>query len=513
MKRKKLLPFVALALLATGCGATESDIIKPTESSHVTTDTTKPTESNETTTPISTDSEKKSDSESSSDTTPVEKGLDLSVLQTGYDIKLTLAETDDYGTEYDAYEVKVSDDVLIYDDYYSKNESKNGWTDADLALKARTQYEKHDFDTETGLLSKVTTNLACTPIYTEQQLKDSITGEDASVTFEDAFLVNAFKFLTADDFTKNEDGTYSLVITNDKKNDATFAKAYYGLNHQFYPIISANYDGSQAYFKLDSADITAFSITVDENDLPTSFSLSFADQEKWGSITKRTVTGDIVKTGTDSAAKYVAPEAKYEELEEKLKALQDGNFSFTAKVGLYEDSAWSYVTPTTMFTNGTFDGSVLTLTGYKDGNAQKDYYKVTSKDHFRQFTKSGSKYVYSGDEVDESSSSNKLIPTFDFSSSTFNRVAVSEGDSGINVYSFSKPILYSGYAYSSTFIGYKNNSIVTTVDSTLLVTTTKDTITFDFTDSAKERSYNITYYALGSTSAFTGEIEEPSTEA
>ncbi len=512
MKHTKLLTFVALTLLATGCGSVTSEnsnTSKPTESN----ETTAPVTDKETEAPISTDSEKESESESTTDTEPVKKGLDLSALQTGYDVKLTLSETDDYGTDYDAYEVRVSDDVVIYDDYYSKNESKNGWADADLALKTRTQYEKHDFESETGLLSKVTTDLACAPIYTQQDLMDSLTSEDESVTFEDAYMVNAFKFLTADDFTKNEDGTYSLVITDEKKNEATFAKAYNGLNHQIYPIIDSKWDGTNAYFKLDSVDITAFSLTVDDNGLPTSFSLSFADQEKWGSITKRTVAGDIVKTGNDCAAKYAAPEAKYEELEEKLKALQAGNFSFTAKVGLYEDSSWSYVTPTTMFTNGTFDGSVLTLTGYKDGKAQKDYYKVTSTDHYRQFTKDGTKYVYSGEEVDESSSSNKLMPTFAFSSSTFNRVAVSENDSGINVYSFSKPLLYSGYAYTNTFIGYKNNNMVTNIDSNLLVTTTKDTITFDFTYSDKTRSYNITYYALGSTAAFTGEIEEPSTEA
>ncbi len=511
MKHVKLLSFLALTLLATGCGTviSNSESAQPSESK----ETTAPVSEKESESIVSTDSEKQSDSESESTSTePVKKGLDLSAVQTGYDLKLTMAEEDEYGTSYDAYEVKVSDGVLIYDDYYSSGERKSGWNDTALALKTRTQYEAHDFEEE-GLLSKVTSDLACNPVYTQQNLKDPLTGEDSATTFEDAFVVNAFQFLTADDFTENTDGTYSLVITDAKKNEETFAKAYYGLNHQFYPVLSSSYDGSNAYFKLDSLAITSFSIIADDNGLPVSFTMAFEDETVWGSTTKRTITADVVKTGADSAEKYTAPEAKYEELDEKIKALQNGNFSFTAKVGLYEDSTWSYVTPTAMFTNGTFDGSVLTLTGYKNGSEQKEYYKVNSTDHYRAFTKSGSKYVYSGDEVDESSSSNKLMPTFAFSSSTFNRVAASENDSGINVYSFNKPLLYSGYAYTSLFIGYKNNSLVTSIDSNLLVTTTKDTITFDFTDSAKERSYNITYYALGTTSAFTGSIEEPSTEA
>lgn len=509
MKHTKLLSFIALTLLATGCGAVtseKSESSQPSENKQ----TTEPVSDKKSDAPVSTDSSKESESESTSE--PVKKVLDLSAIQTGYDVKLTLASEDEYGTEYDAYEVKVSDDVLIYDDYYSNTEKNNGWNDTNLALKTRTQYEKHDFE-ETGLFSKVTSDLAGNAIYTQQDLQDALTSEDVATTFEDAFAVNAFKFMTADDFTVNEDGTYSLVITDEKKNDETFAKAYYGLNHQAYPVISAYYDGSKAHFKLDSLDITSFTLTADENGLPTSFTLAFADEEVWGSTTKRTVTGTIVKTGADSATKYEGAEAKYEELDNKLNALKAGNFSFTAKVGMYEDDPWSYSTPTTSFTSGTFDGSVLTLAGYKDGSEQKDFYKVISKDHYRQFTKSGSKYVYSGDEVDETSTSNKLMPTFELSSASFNRVASSENNSDINVYSFSKPILFTGNAYTNTFNGYKNSSLVTSIDSTLLVTTTKDTITFDFTDSDKTRSYNITYYALGTTSAFTGTIEEPSTEA
>lgn len=513
MKHTKLLSFIALTLLATGCGtvtSAKSESSQPSESKQ----TTEPITDKKSDAPVSTDSTKESESDSASESTsePVKKGLDLSAIQTGYDVKLTLAEEDEYGTSYDAYEVKVSDDVLIYDDYYSSTEKKNGWDDTALTLKTRTEYEKHDFE-ETGLFSKVTSDLAGNAIYTQQNLQDALTGEDVATSFEDAFAVNAFKFMTADDFTTNEDGTYSLVITDEKKNDETFAKAYYGLNHQVYPVISSYYDGSKAHFKLDSLAITSFTLTADENGLPTSFTLAFADEEVWGSTTKRTVTGDIVKTGADSASKYAGAEAKYEELDNKLNALKAGNFSFTAKVGMYDDDPWSYSTPTTSFTKGTFDGSVLTLAGYKDGSELKDYYKVTSKDHYRQFTKSGSKYVFSGDEVDETSTTNKLMPTFELSSASFNRVAASEDNSEINVYSFSKPLLFTGYAYTNTFIGYKNSSLVTNIDSSLLVTTTKDTITFDFTYSDKTRSYSITYYALGTTSAFTDTIEEPSTDA
>lgn len=509
MKARKLLSFVALTLLATGCQnnreTTPAETTRPPETAPA--ETTKPTETKpvETTKPT----------ESTTPTTeepPVEKKLDLTALQTGFEIKCAMSEEGEYSTKVDVYEAKVGDEVLIYDDYYSSNESKTGWESEGLYLKTRAQYEKHDFG-EQGLFTKVTSDLGGKAVYTEQKLKDPLSGEDFSTTFEDAFAVNAFKFLKAEDFTKNEDGTYSLTITDEKKNDETFAKGYYGLNHQFYPVLSGSYDGTQMQFKLDSLDITSFTLGVDENEKPTTFTVKFKDEEKWGSITKRTLTGEFAKTGADCAVKYTTPEAKYEELETKLKGLQAGNFSFTAMLGFYEDSAWPSTNPTSMYAQGTFDASVLTLAGTKDGKQSKDFFKVTAKDKYRPFKKDGSKYVFSGEEVDDTDTNNKMIPTFEFSSSSFVRVAASENESGVNVYSFNKPLLYSKTPYTSTFFGFKAATLVSQIDSSLLVTTTADTISFDFTMKDKTRSYKITYFNIGTTEAFSGTIEEPTTAA
>ena len=507
MNAKKLLSLVALTLLATGCGqTTPTESTKPTETAKQT-ETAKPTEVPVTEEPVTTEHVT---TEPTTEEAPVEKGLDLSAVQTGFELKCTMNEQTEYGTTVDTYKAMVGDDVLVYDDYYASTENKQGWDAEGLYLKARTQYEKHDMtETEKGIFTKVTSDLAGKPVYTEQKLKDPISSEDISVTFEDAFAVNAFKFLKAEDFVKNEDGTYALTITDEKKNDETFAKGYYGLNHQICPILSGNHDGTKMQFKLNSLDITSFVLTVDENGLPTSFTAKFKDEDKWGSLTKRTLTGEIVKTGTDSAEKYVEPAAKYEELDNKIKGLQAGNFSFTMKVGFYEDSPWPSTTPSTMFANGTFDASVLTLAGYKNGKEVKEFYKVTSKDHYRAFAKNSGKYVFSGDEVDESDTNNKLIPTFAFSSNSFVRVAASENSSDVNVYSFNKPLLFSGTPYTSTFIGYKSANLLTQLDSTLLVTTTADTISFEFTYKDKSRSYSITYSNIGTTKAFDGTIEEP----
>ena len=507
MNAKKLLPLIALTMLATGCEQnTSAETTKPTDTIKQT-ETTKPTEEPVTNQPVT---DEPVTDELATEEPAVEKGLDLSAIQSGFELKCTMKEESDYGTSLDTYKAMVGDDVLIYDDYYASAENKQGWDAEGLYLKERAQYEKHDMtETEKNLFTKVTTDLSGKPIYTEQKLLDPISSEDTSVTFEDAFAVNAFKFLKADDFVKNEDGNYELTITDEKKNDETFAKGYYGLNHQIYPVLSGKYDGTQMQFKLNSFDITSFILTVDENGLPTSFTAKFADEEQWGSVKKRTLVGEIAKTGENSAEKYVEPDAKYEELDTKIKGLQTGNFSFTMKVGFYEDSPWSSTTPSTIFANGTFDANVLTLTGYKNGTDLKEFYKITSKDHYRAFTKNSSKYVFSGDEVDETDTKNKLIPTFDFSSNTFVRVATSEDNSGINVYSFDKPLLYSGTPYTSTFIGYKSANLLTQLDSNLLVTTTSDTISFDFTYRDKSRSYSITYYDIGTTKAFDGTIEEP----
>lgn len=515
MKRKMIISLAALALTATGCGKTSetTEITKPTETTTATPATEIVTEA-----PLPETSESASESASESvsepEPEPIEASLDLSSIQLGWSAKIVQTEIDSYEetTELDAYVVSASDGVVKYEDYYASDEKTKGFEADDLYLKTTTIYEKQAL-TEGGteLITTVSADLMGKAQYSALKLNDIASGEAVETPWNEAFIENAFSFLTVDDFEKQEDGTYSLVFDAAKKNDSRFAKAYYGLNHDIYPVVYSNYSVTDSYFKRDALDITSFTLTVDEHGVPTGFNMSLENQTQYYSTITRSYAGTFTMLGADSASKWADGESKYPEVDAILEKLRAENFKFQAYIRI-EGDGW-FTSDTAVSAAGSFDGKNTLLLNKINGTTATKYgYQKVDDDHYRTFTDQGSystKYVYdsSSDSPTSGSLIGDVVPEFKFGSYIFEKTSDAVEGASTYGYKINIPTLVSGSYYSSIYLGYKLCSYSASLNGTLVVI---DSDSIRFTYYGSDRIYDIRYYDFGKVAEFSDTITEPS---
>ena len=207
MKTKLLLPLAALALLATGCSRTsasasqknsEASTSQTTASSSISSGKSTSTNSSTTTTPSASTTPNTSTTPSTTPSVnpePVEKKLDLSQLQLGFEAKVTLNDDGDY----DAYIVGATDNAVKFIDYSSTDERKQGWASTTLKAGDQAQYEPVSKGGK-EYFGKAFYDLNGKVNYKTIEISDSVSGGKSEVEWQYMDFDNFFKSLTADDF-------------------------------------------------------------------------------------------------------------------------------------------------------------------------------------------------------------------------------------------------------------------------------------------------------------------------
>ncbi len=500
MKNKYLLTLSLLALLTSCNNNKTTSTSKPTSTP---TNSTASVNSNTTSSKTSTNSaansstntnsntDTKSDSNSvTPDSTPVVKTLDISELQKGYAYDGTL---DDEGS-LDVYRVAIGDNVVAYREYSGKNERKQGWQDTTLKVSKAYSYEpttkENDPKTYLGYSSY---DLNGEVLHTVIDVYDSTTYQSSPIEWKYADLDNFFVDLTNADFTKNDDGTYSLDLTKDSVKELESK-----IKTQVFPAAKSDF-AKYATMTLDS-----YKLTVDEDLKPTGFTCEITGKAaSWYPDTTYKFTGSFTSIGENSATKLQALQ-KNQDLELALNKLKAQNYKF--QVSKYIASAWG--SPTSVFSTGYVDGTTVI---YDD---ETGYTKIDDT-HYRKFDASSKKY--------ESTTSTEgdmfadILSKFDFNSTIFTKISSKVGTDGVDVYTAEFNDFYSvndsKNVFTSIFMpkyitGYNSN-----LDSTLKVIVSNDEIEFSLQND-DPRIINVRYYGFGSVGSYDlSEISEPATEA
>ena len=335
------------------------------------------------------------------------------------------------------------------------------------------------------------------PIYTPLLLKDALSGENVEAFWSETNLDNAFARLTKDNFTKQEDGTYALDLSETALANADYADAVVALARQMYMILQGS-EYSGFYFVEEK--LTSYVVTVDENGKPASYAAEFETVQKddgWGGVDKvyTSVSGTFEKTGSDSLSKVVAGESKYEELDEAFATLKEHNYAFNVKREEKDD--WT-------------GNSTQTITGESDGkgNFYVDYvnkgewssseqhygYAQTGENTYRKYLVGETSNIWNGEE--KAGSALDLLPSFLFSSALFTKDEATSTET-TTVYNFDKPTLIdTNYATDKNIIDFGFSSLQGWSLVDLSVEVSDSTIVFKNVTSAA-RSMEATFSKLG----------------
>lgn len=511
MKNKYLLTLSLLALLTSCNNNKTTSTSKPTSTStnnstsvnSNTTSTSKTstnsTANNSTSTNSNTDtkSDTKSDSNSiTPDPTPVVKALDISELQKGYAYDGTL---DDDGS-FDVYRVAVGDNVVTFKEYSGKNERTQGWKDTTLKIHKAYSYEPTTKENDTKTyLGYSSYDLNGEVLHSVIDVYDSTTYQSSPIEWKYAGLDNFFVDLTNADFTKNDDGTYSLDLTKDSVKELESK-----IKTQVFPAAKDD------FAKYETMTLDSYKLTVDEDLKPTGFSCEITGAAYyWYPDTTYKFTGTFTSVGENSASKLQALQ-KDQDLETALNKLKAQNYKF--QVSNYSHGDGCFTETVSHFSTGYVDSTTMI---YTIDDTKIGYTKIDDT-HYRKFDASSKKY--------ESTTSTEgdmfaaVLSKFDFNSTIFEKISSKVGTDGVDVYTAKLNDFYSvndsKNAFTSIFTPKYVKGSTSSIDSTLKVIVSDDEIEFSIQSDDDPSILNVRFYGFGSVETYdVSNISEPTTEA
>lgn len=326
---------------------------------------------------------------------------ELALFALGFEADVTYSK--DYGDyDFSSYlaKVKVSDDVIIVDEY--SGDSFDEVTE-DTAPSSHMRYENHDG--KLVLADLTIDNLVET---TTLYLEDPFTGEPVEGYFSDAYFGNFFTLLTIDDFNEVSKSEYSLNL--DKVDDDLLRM----IPRQLYPV-------GDTYLETHEFDIneklTSFKLFLENGNI-SRFEMELEDKVGSYSTNHQKMSGVFVAAGEGIAEKLQPAEAKYPELDDALAKLRNYNFDVEYQ---YSEEDWlGDLTKT--FEKGQADGESFVIQSLtEDGAIIKNGAYVQEENGYLYLTKHDDTY-YQDSMLSEGKITSQIFPSFEISSAFFDLV-------------------------------------------------------------------------------------------
>ena len=481
MKKNKYLALLAASLLLVGCGTVASSnepVSEATSSSEVveaTTEEQTTTSEEEVTTEEVTSEEK-------------EVVLNLDGLKSGYRSKNAYASVTTYSPDtvpsysFDKLtETYMQSDVVKFVKY-----NGSSWDKATLS-----SYIQYELNAENKVVT-TSVNLAGERVEKPTNFQDKLLNAgDPDISWKDACLENAYLSLEVSDFTKQEDGSYSLNIADiEASADEEKVSALDRLSDQLYLYVNGSSTGE--YFMEDN--LASFVLNVDEEGNPVSFIGEYSKSEKWGSYKYQAVQGTYEEVGSNLASKVESYEKKYEELDAKLESLAKHNYQFHARATVtgYSSATYSYIL------NGKANGASFEVSktsfswdGKENGVATTGYNQL--EDGYRKYNVVDGVGTYSGTLTEGLATS--FLPNFSlFSSALF--VKEENSVANLSVYRLVKPELFQSITAGEVFNNFGVSATPTySAITDFVIIVTPEAVTFKNVNGENTATYE--FYNIG----------------
>ncbi len=505
MKKFNLLSSLAVLVALVGCDGEVSSSMST--SSSLANSTTSLVGSSTSTSSSSTSTSTSSSSTStSSSSSPVEVQVDLlKDLKEGFAVRSVFTEQ----VIMNENETQKDPTISLVETFIGEGVAKvrtykgTSFEDEELSVKSVTQYEND----EEGKAYQVSVDTLENPVKTPLLLVDSILNENVEAFWSETNLDNVFKTLENENFIKQDDGSYDLDMSqvSDKQKEA--------ISNQFYMY----YESANKCHFYNTTTIDSFTLNVDEEGTVSSYEATFEtyqiDTSGWGDLRDKTVSlaGEFIGLGANQITKLSSQaEVKYQELEDALSSLRNGNY--TARIHRTDADDWSKTNESIDVKadgKGNFEVSYVNA-GDWSTTTKKFGYKQIDETTYSRYMIYDDKTIYDGGRV-EGNVLTDVLPGFEFSSNLFEKDPNSTEN--CSIYRIVLPeLINKDYIYDSdiTNFGFAGNAgtIYKYDISNLVIEVTPQYVRFSSV--YNKRAMEAKFFFIGSTKTISTSVKEVS---